>query len=37
MEKYVDMVSPFTGGKVKEFSTVEEHGIKRAKNLYRNF
>jgi transcriptional regulator with XRE-family HTH domain len=29
MEKYVDMVSPFTGGKVKEFSTVEEHEFRK--------
>lgn len=25
MEKYVDIKSPFTGGKVKEISTVEQH------------
>lgn len=29
MEKYVDMVSPFTGGKVKEISTVEEHEFRK--------
>jgi len=29
MEKYVDMVSPFTGGKVKEVSTVEEHDFRK--------
>ena len=29
MEKYVDMVSPFTGGKVKEVSTVEEHEFRK--------
>ena len=29
MEKYVDMVSPFTNGKVKEVSAVEEHEFRK--------
>ena len=29
MEKYVDIKSPFTGGKVKEVSTVEEHEFRK--------
>lgn len=31
MEKYVEIKSPFTGGKVKEISTVEEHEFRREK------
>ena len=31
MEKYVDLKSPFTGGKVKEVSTVEEHEFRKEK------
>ena len=31
MEKYVDIKSPFTGGKVKEISTVEEHEFRKEK------
>ena len=29
MEKYVEMVSPFTNGKVKEVSAVEEHEFRK--------
>lgn len=29
MEKYVELKSPFTGGKVKEVSTVEEHEFRK--------
>ena len=29
MEKYVEIKSPFTGGKVKEVSTVEEHEFRK--------
>lgn len=29
MEKYVKMNSPFTGGKVKEISTIEEHAFRK--------
>lgn len=29
MEKYVDIASPFTGGRVKEVSTVEEHEFRK--------
>ena len=29
MEKYVEIKSPFTGGKVKEISTVEEHEFRK--------
>ena len=29
MEKYVDLKSPFTGGKVKEVSTVEQHEFRK--------
>ena len=29
MEKYVDIISPFTGGRVKEVSTVEEHEFRK--------
>lgn len=29
MEKYVNLTSPFTGGKVKEVSTIEEHEFRK--------
>ena len=29
MEKYVDIIIPFTGGRVKEVSTVEEHEFRK--------
>ena len=29
MEKFVDLKSPFTGGRVKEVSTVEEHEFRK--------
>lgn len=31
MEKYVELKSPFTGGRVKEVSTVEEHEFRKEK------
>ena len=31
MEKYVELKSPFTGGKVKEISTIEEHEFRKEK------
>lgn len=31
MEKYVEIKSPFTGGKVKEINTVEEHEFRKEK------
>ena len=31
MEKYVDMKSPFTGGKVKEISTIEVKEFRKEK------
>ena len=33
MEKYVEIKSPFTGGKVKEVSTVEEHEFRKERFL----
>lgn len=33
MEKYVELKSPFTGGRVKEVSTVEEHEFRKEKFL----
>lgn len=33
MEKYVELRSPFTGGKVKEVSTMEEHEFRNEKYL----
>ena len=29
MEKYVELKSPFTGGRVKEVGTVEEHEFRK--------
>ena len=31
MERYVDMASPLTGGKVKEINTVETHEFRKEK------